>query len=261
MQLDAVVTGKADHRRIIEAIAVEAEKLIGALRQHGRGAVNLAAAPAEPEPRKRRSRKAAAAKDETAVAKPSRRKAASAKSKRPQGQRCPGGKRSGNFRGRARRSDRPHGRLCVEACQDEETAATSRLRAGFPSLPPLPRPIRSTPTAGLRRRSKLMKRLGGRYARCGDGFETVCDARMIAARIVFLCWMLFAAHARIEQFTPRQNNLNFSTFHLSSTTKSCASKLNVTVPPFTIDTSGVERYRMGPGLVRSHTHRLGDSRN
>jgi DNA topoisomerase-3 len=78
-----VVTGKADHRRVIDAIAVEAEKLIGALRQHGRGPVSLAAAPAEPEPRKRRSRKAASAKDETAVAKPSRRKAASAKPKRP----------------------------------------------------------------------------------------------------------------------------------------------------------------------------------
>jgi DNA topoisomerase III len=83
MQLDAVVTGKADHRRVIDAIAVEAEKLIGALLQHGRGAVNLTAAPAEPEPRKRRSRKAASAKDETAVAKPSRRKAASTKPKRP----------------------------------------------------------------------------------------------------------------------------------------------------------------------------------
>ena len=75
MQLDAVVTGKADHRRVIDAIAVEAEKLIGVLQKRGRGAVNLAAAPAKPEPRKRRSRKAAAAKDETAAAKPSRRKA------------------------------------------------------------------------------------------------------------------------------------------------------------------------------------------
>ena len=27
------------------------------------------------------------------------------------------------------------------------------------------------------------------------------------------------------------------------------------------DAVAVERYRMGPGLVRSHTHRLGDSRN
>jgi len=83
MQLDAVVTGKADHRRVIDAIAVEAEKLIGVLQRCERGAVNLAAAPATPEPRKRRSRRAAAAKDETAVAKPSRRKAASAKPKRP----------------------------------------------------------------------------------------------------------------------------------------------------------------------------------
>jgi len=81
MQLDAVVTGKAAHREAIEAIALEAEKLIGVLLQRGRGAVNLATA--QQEPRKRRSRRAAAAKDETAVAKPSRRKAASPKPKRP----------------------------------------------------------------------------------------------------------------------------------------------------------------------------------
>jgi DNA topoisomerase-3 len=62
--------------------ASKAANSVGALRRHGRGAVNLAAAPADPGPRKRRSRKAAAAKDETAVVKPSRRKAASAKPKR-----------------------------------------------------------------------------------------------------------------------------------------------------------------------------------
>jgi len=84
MQLDAVVTGNADHRRVIDAIAGEAEKLIGVLQQRGRGLVDLTAAPARREPRKRRSRHAAAAKDETAMAKPSRRKAgASAKPKRP----------------------------------------------------------------------------------------------------------------------------------------------------------------------------------
>ena len=83
MQLDAVVTGKADLRRVIDAITVEAEKLIGALLQRGCGAVNLAAAPAKPGPRKRGSRKAASAKDETAAAKPSRRKAASPKPKGP----------------------------------------------------------------------------------------------------------------------------------------------------------------------------------
>ena len=82
MQLDAVVTGKADHLRVIGAIAAEAEKLIGVLQQRGSSTVNLEAAPAKPELRKRRSRKAAAAKGETAAAKPSRRKAASAKPKR-----------------------------------------------------------------------------------------------------------------------------------------------------------------------------------
>jgi DNA topoisomerase III len=82
MQLDAVVTGKADHLRVIGAIAAEAEKLIGVLQQRGSSTVNLVAVSAKPELRKRRSRKAAAAKDETAAAKPSRRKAASAKPKR-----------------------------------------------------------------------------------------------------------------------------------------------------------------------------------
>ena len=82
MQLDAVVTGKADHLHVIGAIAAEAEKLIGALQKRGSSTVNLEAAPAKPELRKRRSRKAAAAKGETAAAKPSRRTAASAKPKR-----------------------------------------------------------------------------------------------------------------------------------------------------------------------------------
>jgi len=82
MQLDAVVTGEADHRRVIGAIAAEAEKLIGVLQQRGSSTVNLEAVSAKPEPRKRRSRKAAAAKYDTATAKPSRRKAASAKPKR-----------------------------------------------------------------------------------------------------------------------------------------------------------------------------------
>ena len=61
--------------------ADEAEKLIGVLQQRGSSTVNLEAVSAKPEPRKRRSRKAAAAKYDTATAKPSR-KAASAKPKR-----------------------------------------------------------------------------------------------------------------------------------------------------------------------------------
>ena len=83
MQLDAVVTGKADHRRVIDAIAVEAEKLIGVLQRRIGGAVNLAAAPAKPETRRRRSRKTAATSEETASARLSGRKAASVKAKRP----------------------------------------------------------------------------------------------------------------------------------------------------------------------------------
>jgi DNA topoisomerase-3 len=83
MKLDEVVTGKADHRQVIDAIADEAAKLIGVLLQRERGTVNISAAPAKRELQRRRSRRGPAAKDETAVAKPSRRKAASVKPKRP----------------------------------------------------------------------------------------------------------------------------------------------------------------------------------
>jgi len=38
-------------------------------------------------------------------------------------------------------------RLCGEAFEDEEAAAACRLRAGFPDLPPIPRPARLTRTA------------------------------------------------------------------------------------------------------------------
>ena len=145
MQLDAVVTGKADHRRVIDAIAGEAEKLIGVLQQRERGAVDLAAAPAKPEPRRTafaqgRCGKGRDRSGETLTPQGGFGQTQTA----AQGQGWPSEKRSGNFRGRARRSDRPHGRLCGEACQDEEAAAASRLRAGFPSLPPVSRPVRLT---------------------------------------------------------------------------------------------------------------------
>jgi DNA topoisomerase III len=83
MQLDAVVTGKADHRHVIDAIAGEAEKLIGVLQQRKCRAIDLAPAAAKPEARKWRSRKPAAEQDGSAPAKPSRRRAASGNPKRP----------------------------------------------------------------------------------------------------------------------------------------------------------------------------------
>jgi DNA topoisomerase-3 len=45
MQLDAVVTGRADFRAVIDGIAAEAETLIAALLQRPKGAVDLQAAP------------------------------------------------------------------------------------------------------------------------------------------------------------------------------------------------------------------------
>ncbi|WP_088344125.1 MULTISPECIES: DNA topoisomerase [Rhodomicrobium] len=58
MQLDAVVTGRADFRTVIDGIAAEAEALIAALRQRPKGAVDLQAAPsAAPSGKARAARK------------------------------------------------------------------------------------------------------------------------------------------------------------------------------------------------------------
>ena len=54
MQLDAVVTGRADFRAVIDGIAAEAETLIVALRQRPKGAVDLQAAPPAGAPGKKR---------------------------------------------------------------------------------------------------------------------------------------------------------------------------------------------------------------
>jgi DNA topoisomerase III len=111
MQLDAVVTGKANHREVIDAIAVEAEKLIGVLQQRGCGSVNVSVAPVKREPRKRAVTQGCG-----------KGRGRSGETLPPQGgfgqtQTASQGqwqreKRSGNFRGRACCSDRPHGRLC-----------------------------------------------------------------------------------------------------------------------------------------------------
>jgi DNA topoisomerase III len=81
MQLDAVVTGRADFRAVIDGIAAEAETLIAALRQRPKGAVDLQAAPPTAPGNKRPGRKprgSAKAVSEAKVA----RKPASAKPKR-----------------------------------------------------------------------------------------------------------------------------------------------------------------------------------
>src|SRR5271157_3934472 len=57
MQLDAVVTGKADFRTVIDGIAAEAGKLISVLRQRSGGVVRLAASP----PKAERARRSSAA--------------------------------------------------------------------------------------------------------------------------------------------------------------------------------------------------------
>jgi DNA topoisomerase-3 len=145
MQLDAVVTGKADHLQVIGAIAAEAEKLIGALQQRrGNGAVNLEAVPTKTERRKRRSRNAAAetaAKDGGAVAKPSRRKAGPDKPKRAKRSDA-AQRRTASAPASAARA--PTARMVAYA---EKLAKAKKLPlpAGyaqdFQALPPLPRSV------------------------------------------------------------------------------------------------------------------------
>ncbi len=80
MQLDAVVTGRADFRKVIDAIAAEAEKLIAVLQNRSAGTVNLEAAPAKPSRRRttsakpKRTRKAKATPAEAAPEKSSARR-------------------------------------------------------------------------------------------------------------------------------------------------------------------------------------------
>jgi DNA topoisomerase III len=71
MQLDAVVTGKANYRTVIDGVAAEAQKLIGILQQRSGGVVRLdATAPATPRGKERPAAKTAkgkkAPKDEEA---------------------------------------------------------------------------------------------------------------------------------------------------------------------------------------------------
>ena len=56
MQLDAVVTGRADFRTVIDGIAAEADKLISVLKQRSGGAVRLQASPVKAEGAQRGSR-------------------------------------------------------------------------------------------------------------------------------------------------------------------------------------------------------------
>jgi DNA topoisomerase III len=76
MHLDAVVTGRADFRVVIDGIAAEAEKLITALRQRPRGGVDLQATSSAVLPAKANSGKRTARKPRGAVKEPSAAKAA-----------------------------------------------------------------------------------------------------------------------------------------------------------------------------------------
>ncbi len=55
MQLDAIVTGRADFRTVIDGIAAEADKLIAVLRQRSGGVVRLEASPPKGAPTRRKS--------------------------------------------------------------------------------------------------------------------------------------------------------------------------------------------------------------
>ncbi len=83
MQLDAVVTGKADFRAVIDGIAAEADKLISVLRSRSGGALQLQASPPAAEPAKRRSRASRAPAEGGADVKTPRRRASTAKKRAP----------------------------------------------------------------------------------------------------------------------------------------------------------------------------------
>lgn len=83
MQLDGVVTGRADYRRVIDAIATEANKLIAVLRRREGATVDLTAVQIKAEKPKRRSRSGSRlAKADNAEAPARRTKSTATKSKR-----------------------------------------------------------------------------------------------------------------------------------------------------------------------------------
>jgi DNA topoisomerase-3 len=77
MQLDAVVTGQADFRTVIDGIAAEADKLIAVLRQRSGGVVRLEASPPKGAPTRRRSRGSARSAHGASDAKASPRRSSS----------------------------------------------------------------------------------------------------------------------------------------------------------------------------------------
>ena len=74
MQLDAVVTGQADFRTVIDGIAAEADKLISVLRQRSGGVVRLQASPPKAERARRGSRGSLRSADGGSDAKASQRR-------------------------------------------------------------------------------------------------------------------------------------------------------------------------------------------
>ncbi len=140
MQLDAVVTGQADFRTVIDGIAAEADKLISVLRQRSGGVVRLQASPAKAERAGRRS--SGAPRSAHGVR---RQDIPAARALQTETDLERHDRRSRGCAEHVRRVQKPgtncpHGRLCAKARQGQEPGPASRLRPRFPGLPPLSRP-------------------------------------------------------------------------------------------------------------------------
>jgi len=151
MRLDDVVVGKAGFRAVIDEIAGEAERLITVLKQHNGGTVDLSQALRSRRGRPKDGRKSgagghAAAMANSDVAKPKSRRLRIAKNageqqvgERKQDRR-PKPKRPASSRSTP--PDRPNGRFRGTAFQGQEGQPAIRLCQRFRDLPPLPRSAR-----------------------------------------------------------------------------------------------------------------------
>jgi DNA topoisomerase III len=126
MQLDAVVTGRAEFKTVIDGIAAEADKLIVVLQQRSGGAVRLdAPAPrAGRTPRRPRGPRRSAKEAGEVKASP-RRRSAKPKNKAPKG---PSNPRSTSSKGTTSRGSAPTARMLAYA---QKLAKTRNL-----ALPP-----------------------------------------------------------------------------------------------------------------------------
>ena len=127
MQLDAVVTGQADFRTVIDGIAAEADKLIAVLRQRSGGAVRLQASPPKDERARGRSRGPLRSAQGDPGAQTSPRRPSSKVKRISKGKTADPKVFEHARRDQKPNAHGPHGRLCPKARQGQERGLASRL--------------------------------------------------------------------------------------------------------------------------------------